>query len=256
MSTGDGPAWNGEVVGSTPTSPTILQKQKRFESEVTALYGVDMSSPVKPEDFLAKLVATTQDRCTAISNALLAFPQLVYQFMKWIMDDDGNLTQEFMNQIYSVGDYKYSAASNLDTGGATSEWLYCNGDEKAGTDYPNVATLLLTGASSKFGAASVGNFKLPDFRGKFPMGVSAGHSIGSGGGVEDVTLTLAQVPAHTHDVIIPGDTGTPDNINSLSINATDAATNPQTFTTDSKGGGGSHTNMPPWIAAGYWYIKT
>lgn len=213
-----------------------------------------MSSPVKPEDFLAKLVQTTQDRCTAISNALLAFPQLVYQFMKWIMDDDGNITQEFMNGVWPVGSFLTSADGTLDDGTPTSKWLLCNGSQKSATDYAALATLLGTGGTSIYGAASVGNIMLPDCRGRFPLAVSASHDIGDTGGVEDVTLTIGQVPAHTHNVQIPGDDAT-DTANTLTIQG-QAGVNLQTFTTDSKGGGGSHENMPPFIVIGYVYIKT
>lgn len=215
-----------------------------------------MSIPLNPVALLATIAQTTQDPCTAIKNALEANPQLVYAFFKWAIEGTGTgFTNEFLDEIYDVGDYKMSVASNLDTGGATSLWLYCNGDEKLGTDYPALAALLVTGATSKFGAASVGNFKLPDLREKFPLAVGASHAIGTSGGAETVTLTIGQIPAHTHDVQIPEDNGGADNVQSLALQG-DIASSLHTFTTDSKGGSGSHTNMPPYVTAGYYYIKT
>jgi microcystin-dependent protein len=41
-------------------------------------------------------------------------------------------------------------------------------------------------------------FALPDLRGRLPIHQGSGFSIAQNGGVEQVTLTASQIPAHTH----------------------------------------------------------
>lgn len=213
-----------------------------------------MSIPVTPAEFLANIPQTTQDPCEAMSNALLAYPQLVYDFMKWAMESNGSaFSQAFMNEIFPTGDYKYSLLSNLDTGAPTSRWLLCNGSQKSATDYPALAALLGTGGASLFGPASVGNFMLPDFRGKMPLGVSATHILGSSGGAETHVLTYNEMPEHHHFTNVPYDNGSPGSIQTLQD--TDSSASATLQSTD-EGGGQAHNNMPPYVTAGYWYIKT
>lgn len=213
-----------------------------------------MSIPVTPAEFLAKIPQTTQDPCVALSNALLAYPQLVYELMKWWIESDGSkFTQAFMNEIHPVGSYMYSVASNLDTGTASSRWLLCNGDQKSATDFPTLGALLVTGATSIFGVAAVGNFKLPDLRGKFPLGVSASHALGTSGGTETHVLTYAEMPEHHHFTDVPYSDATAGGTQTLAVNGTVASV---TLQSTDEGGGAAHNNMPPYVAAGYWYIKT
>ena len=41
---------------------------------------------------------------------------------------------------------------------------------------------------------------IPDLGGRFPLGVGRGHWLGRTGGSETQTLTVQQMPAHTHDI--------------------------------------------------------
>lgn len=81
-----------------------------------------------------------------------------------------------------------------------SGWLNCDGSAKARATYPNLFSLLGT----KFGAGDgFSTFNLPDFRGKVSVGAGSGPGltnrlIGDSGGIESVTLTLAQMPLHGH----------------------------------------------------------
>lgn len=213
-----------------------------------------MAIPVTPAEFLANIPQTTQDPCEAMSNALLAYPQLVYDFMKWAVETNGSaFTQAFMNEIYPVGTFMMSANGSLDTGTATSRWLLCNGSQRSATDYAALATLLGTGGASVYGPASVGNIMLPDLRGKVPIGVAGSHALGSTGGSETVSLNLAQMPEHHHFTDVPYSDGGAGAVQTL--NATSSAAT-VTLQSDDVGTGAAHENMPPYVTAGYWYIKT
>jgi microcystin-dependent protein len=62
----------------------------------------------------------------------------------------------------------------------------------------NSALFALLGTT--FGGDGQSTFGLPDLRGRVPVHQGAGTVIGEVSGVESVTLTTAQMPAHTHDL--------------------------------------------------------
>lgn len=110
----------------------------------------------------------------------------------------------------------------------------------------------------------------PDLRGRFILGASDGHAVGSTGGEENHTLTAAEMPAHKH-------TGTTSTNGEHShgvrdadyhdgygksfdsgdwgpkryIPTSNAGNHNHTFTTDNAGGGAAHNNMPPYYALSY-----
>jgi microcystin-dependent protein len=51
-------------------------------------------------------------------------------------------------------------------------------------------------------------FNVPDYRGRTIIGADGTYSLGTSGGVNDVTLTTAQLPTHNHGVTDPGHTHT------------------------------------------------
>lgn len=75
-------------------------------------------------------------------------------------------------------------------------YLYCDGTEYASATY----TALSDWCAGRFGAAAVGNFKLPDYRGRTLFGVEGtlATAPGTNVGADTVTLTLDQIPSHTH----------------------------------------------------------
>ena len=95
-----------------------------------------------------------------------------------------------------------------------------------------------------------GNNGTPDLRNRFVVGAGTGgnYSPGNTGGADSVTLTLDQIPAHTHtwdrqDVSINnGYRPWPANNNDCSRS---------TQNTGSAGGGQSHENRPPYYALCY-----
>src|SRR5438552_14497009 len=51
-----------------------------------------------------------------------------------------------------------------------------------------------------FGGDGRVNFGLPDLRGRTPIHVGSGHTLGERGGEEAHTLSIAELPTHTHAV--------------------------------------------------------
>jgi microcystin-dependent protein len=82
---------------------------------------------------------------------------------------------------------------------APQGWAFCDGSLWPISEYETLFNLIGT----TYGGDGQETFALPDLRGRLPVhqGTGLGLStavIGQSGGVETVTLTLQQMPAHTH----------------------------------------------------------
>lgn len=127
-------------------------------------------------------------------------------------------------------------------GGAPTGWLIANGQQVT-TDHPVLRAALLA-ASSPHGTAS-GNPLLPNLVGRFPRGAT---TPGGTGGADTVTLTIAQMPEHSHSLIARS--GAASGSNHVVSGATNQAA--ANFTTSptpvgNQGGGQAHENRPPFV---------
>jgi microcystin-dependent protein len=77
---------------------------------------------------------------------------------------------------------------------APKGWALCNGQLLPINQ--NQALFSLLGTT--FGGDGRVNFALPDLRGRAPIHVGSGHTLGERGGEQAHTLTIAELPAHTH----------------------------------------------------------
>lgn len=73
-------------------------------------------------------------------------------------------------------------------------WAFCDGQLLAVSQ--NDALFALFGTI--YGGDGRTTFGLPDMRGRIPIHPSPTHRIGQKGGAEEVTLTVSQLPSHTH----------------------------------------------------------
>ncbi len=76
-------------------------------------------------------------------------------------------------------------------------WSFCSGQILSISE--NEALFALIGTT--YGGDGVTTFALPDLRGRLPVHQSPSFPIGGAAGVESVTLTTAQIPAHTHGAL-------------------------------------------------------
>jgi microcystin-dependent protein len=91
---------------------------------------------------------------------------------------------------------------------APKGWALCNGQLLPINQ--NQALFSLLGTT--FGGDGRVNFALPDVRGRTPIHVGSGHTLGERGGEQAHTLSISEIPTHTHTVnatTIPATTNTP-----------------------------------------------
>lgn len=137
----------------------------------------------------------------------------------------------------NVGAIQMFATANLPSG-----WLPCDGTERLRDEYP----ALFSAIGLTFGSPSDNDrFKLPDLRRKFPYGTYSGFvDIGDTGGESDVTLTVPQLPAHSHTITRVSGTGS---VTRISVN-TGLNSSITSVATNEIGGDEPHNNIPPYLA--------
>ncbi len=108
--------------------------------------------------------------------------------------------------------------------------------------------------AKKVAKGTQGGIDTPDLRGRFPLGIGAGpgltqRSEWQNGGAESHTLTVNEMPKHTHNVQVPG-----YNNNGANTweSTQDRNTNGMyTRTTTETGQGQPHNNMPPFATVNF-----
>ena len=139
---------------------------------------------------------------------------------------------------------------------APKGWALCNGQLLPINQ--NQALFSLLGTT--FGGDGRVNFALPDLRGRTPIHVGSGHTLGERGGEAAHTLSVAELPTHTH--VENGSTVTAT-LDSPATNlfATTASTNiysgpsqlvamnPGMVT--NTGGSQAHLNMEPFLTLNF-----
>ncbi len=137
---------------------------------------------------------------------------------------------------------------------APKGWALCNGPLLPINQ--NQALFSLLGTT--FGGDGRVNFALPDYRGRTPIHVGGGHTLGERGGEAAHTLSIAELPTHSHvfgasqanaDTPIPA-----NNVFGSSNNMYAAATNLTSInagTVSNTGGSLAHLNMQPFLTLSF-----
>lgn len=87
----------------------------------------------------------------------------------------------------------------------------------------------------------------PDLRGRFLLGASSAHTIGSTGGSEEVTLTVEQMPSHTHNVRMATNQNSGGSVPAAGAGSYVSHLSETTQTGNTK----PHANMPPYFTIDY-----
>ena len=77
---------------------------------------------------------------------------------------------------------------------APAGWMFCDGQLLPISENETLFNLIGT----TYGGDGQSNFALPDLRGRIPVHMGSGFTLSETSGVETVTLTVQQIPAHSH----------------------------------------------------------
>jgi microcystin-dependent protein len=150
-----------------------------------------------------------------------------------------------------VGEIKIFAGNFAPAG-----WMFCEGQLLPIAENETLFQLIGT----TYGGDGQSTFALPDLRGRIPLHQGGGFSLAESGGAEEITLTVNQIPAHSHAFLAsqgPGNQSNPQNsltANSASVqiyieDSVDTSMSPQSI--GPVGGGQPHTNFQPYLCVDF-----
>ena len=136
-------------------------------------------------------------------------------------------------------------------GFAPKGWALCNGQLLPINQ--NQALFSLLGTT--YGGDGRVNFALPNLQGRAPIHMGSGHTLGELGGEQGHTLSISEIPTHTHQVTASNaqpDSGMPtgnvwaEQVEGYSSTASNlAAMHPSVI--GNTGGSQAHLNMQPFL---------
>jgi microcystin-dependent protein len=136
---------------------------------------------------------------------------------------------------------------------APAGWNFCDGTLLAISENDTLFNLIGT----TYGGDGQSTFALPDLRGRIPLHFGNGFTLAETGGVETVTLTVSQIPAHSHSFL--GTSGTANQTNpsgnvvaqslggATLFNSANPNTAMDSHATSPIGGSQPHDNFQPYL---------
>jgi microcystin-dependent protein len=145
-------------------------------------------------------------------------------------------------------------------GFAPRGWATCDGQLLPINQ--NQALFSLLGTT--FGGDGRVNFGLPDNRGRVPIEVGNGHTLGERGGEQAHTLSVSEMPTHTHALNAVQNGGVANNVQTA-VGASLATSTPNSIytagisnlvslnagTVATAGGSQAHVNMQPYLVLNF-----
>ncbi len=140
---------------------------------------------------------------------------------------------------------------------APAGWMFCEGQLLPISEYETLFNLIGT----TYGGDGQSTFALPDLRGRVPIHFGDGVTLAETGGAETVTLTVSQIPAHTHALVGTSANGTSPNpggnllaqpaatIQPYTVEQTTLNMNPGAI--GSVGGSQPHDNFQPYLCVDF-----
>ncbi len=139
---------------------------------------------------------------------------------------------------------------------APAGWMFCDGQLLPISEYETLFNLIGT----TYGGDGQSTFALPDVSGRLPLHFGGGFTLAERGGAEQITLTTAQIPSHTHPMLASNDDATTANAANNVLATTPAYTpfiaanansamNAQAVS--ATGGSQPHNNLQPYLCVDF-----
>jgi microcystin-dependent protein len=139
---------------------------------------------------------------------------------------------------------------------APAGWMFCEGQLLPISENETLFQLIGT----TYGGDGQTTFALPDLRGRLPVHMGNGFVLAETGGAEEITLTVQQLPAHTHTLLATNSLATQQNV-SPNVMAEATQFNPYINVNPaspmapqaagSVGGSQPHTNFQPYLCVDF-----
>ena len=139
---------------------------------------------------------------------------------------------------------------------APAGWMFCEGQLLPISENETLFQLIGT----TYGGDGQSTFALPDLRGRVPVHFGNGFTLAETGGVEEVTLTVSQIPAHSHAFLASTNTAGGINPGNAVIGQSDSTnlfraqpgnSNFSPSAIGSVGGSQPHTNFQPYLCVDF-----
>jgi microcystin-dependent protein len=141
---------------------------------------------------------------------------------------------------------------------APAGWMFCEGQLLPISENETLFQLIGT----TYGGDGQSTFALPDLRGRIPIHQGNNFILAETGGAEEITLTVQQIPAHSHPMLCTGNLAGGTSPTGQLLALTQAATvtpygtdaplvalSPQSVS--STGGSQPHTNFQPYLCVDF-----
>jgi microcystin-dependent protein len=141
---------------------------------------------------------------------------------------------------------------------APAGWMFCEGQLLPISEYETLFQLIGT----TYGGDGQSTFALPDLRGRSPVHMGNGFILAETGGAEEITLTVNQIPAHSHPFLATSALGSaPSPLNNVvaqtrvanvDLYLEDTPTvNMSAAAISAVGGSQPHTNFQPYLCVNF-----
>ncbi|OYW70609.1 MAG: phage tail protein [Verrucomicrobia bacterium 12-59-8] len=139
---------------------------------------------------------------------------------------------------------------------APAGWMFCEGQLLPISENETLFNLIGT----TYGGDGQSTFALPDLRGRIPLHQGNGFILAETGGAEEITLTVNQIPAHTHAFLTSTAPATqsspqgalPGNSSSIDLYIEDTpSVNLNAQAVMAVGGSQPHTNFQPYLCVDF-----
>ena len=139
---------------------------------------------------------------------------------------------------------------------APAGWMFCEGQLLPISEFDTLFNLIGT----TYGGDGQSTFALPDLRGRLPIHQGNGFTLAENGGVEQVTLTVAEIPAHSHPFLattnLANQVGATNHVlgqltQGLLYFAAAATTALNAASMTSTGGSQPHNNFQPYLCVSF-----
>lgn len=139
---------------------------------------------------------------------------------------------------------------------APAGWMFCEGQLLPISENETLFQLIGT----TYGGDGESTFALPDLRGRLPLHQGNGFILAETGGAEEITLTIQQIPSHSHQMLASSTQANSPNVqNALPATGLvselywgdppDVSLNPNAI--GSVGGSQPHNNFQPYLCVNF-----